>query len=159
MQLIKLYLQLNLITSVGGVMVSMVAFQAVDPGSIPGRRSDIFYSTTKAEFVYEKYLQNVTICAPLNFILNSICYTILFLFYYNSRTAQLIELFQSEIHQNQQHRITVKQKIVYIINVLYIWILSSFNGIFEKQTVISKLNNNTITRRIVLSCVIFRKST
>ena len=24
--------------SVGGVMVSMVAFQAVDPGSIPGRR-------------------------------------------------------------------------------------------------------------------------
>ena len=26
-------------TSVGGVMVSMVAFQAVDPGSIPGRRS------------------------------------------------------------------------------------------------------------------------
>ena len=27
--------------SVGGVKVSMVAFQAVDPGSIPGRR--IFY--------------------------------------------------------------------------------------------------------------------
>ena len=26
-------------TSVGGVTVSMVAFQAVDPGSIPGRRS------------------------------------------------------------------------------------------------------------------------
>ena len=25
--------------SVGGVMVSMVAFQAVDPGSIPGRRT------------------------------------------------------------------------------------------------------------------------
>ena len=25
--------------SVGGVMVSMVAFQAVDPGSIPGRRN------------------------------------------------------------------------------------------------------------------------
>ena len=28
----------HLYTSVGGVKVSMVAFQAVDPGSIPGRR-------------------------------------------------------------------------------------------------------------------------
>ena len=30
------------ICSVGGVKVSMVAFQAVDPGSIPGRRSVLF---------------------------------------------------------------------------------------------------------------------
>ena len=30
------------ICSVGGVKVSMVAFQAVDPGSIPGRRSLLF---------------------------------------------------------------------------------------------------------------------
>lgn len=28
--------------SVGGVKVSMVAFQAVDPGSIPGRRIFLF---------------------------------------------------------------------------------------------------------------------
>ena len=28
--------------SVGGIMVSIAAFQAVDPGSIPGRRSSIF---------------------------------------------------------------------------------------------------------------------
>ena len=31
-------------TSVGGVMVSIVAFQAMDPGSIPGRRT-LFAST------------------------------------------------------------------------------------------------------------------
>ena len=29
-------------TSVGGIMVSIAAFQAVDPGSIPGRRSNNF---------------------------------------------------------------------------------------------------------------------
>ena len=29
--------------SVGGVTVSMVAFQAVDPGSTPGRRTEILY--------------------------------------------------------------------------------------------------------------------
>ena len=28
--------------SVGGIMVSIAAFQAVDPGSIPGRRSFLF---------------------------------------------------------------------------------------------------------------------
>lgn len=28
---------------VGGVMVSIVAFQAVDPGSIPGRRRILFF--------------------------------------------------------------------------------------------------------------------
>ena len=32
-----------LITGVGGVTVSMVAFQAVDPGSTPGRRTFFFY--------------------------------------------------------------------------------------------------------------------
>ena len=31
-------------SSVGGVTVSMVAFQAVDPGSIPGRRSFIEFT-------------------------------------------------------------------------------------------------------------------
>ena len=34
---------------VGGVKVSMVAFQAVDPGSIPGRRSLLFF------LIYMKY--------------------------------------------------------------------------------------------------------
>ena len=29
--------------SVGGIMVSIAAFQAVDPGSIPGRRKIFFY--------------------------------------------------------------------------------------------------------------------
>ena len=28
--------------SVGGIMVSIAAFQAVDPGSIPGRRNEYF---------------------------------------------------------------------------------------------------------------------
>ena len=28
---------------VGGIMVSIAAFQAVDPGSIPGRRNCFFY--------------------------------------------------------------------------------------------------------------------
>ncbi len=31
------------ITSVGGIMVSIAAFQAVDPGSIPGHRSNFFH--------------------------------------------------------------------------------------------------------------------
>lgn len=30
--------------SVGGIVVSIAAFQAVDPGSIPGRRIDLFLS-------------------------------------------------------------------------------------------------------------------
>ena len=30
-------------SSVGGVKVSMVAFQAVDPGSIPGRRTSFIF--------------------------------------------------------------------------------------------------------------------
>ena len=33
----------DLPVSVGGIMVSIAAFQAVDPGSIPGRRS-LFFS-------------------------------------------------------------------------------------------------------------------
>ena len=32
-----------LASSVGGVTVSMVAFQAVDPGSTPGRRTSFFF--------------------------------------------------------------------------------------------------------------------
>ena len=31
--------KLKYCTSVGGIMVSIAAFQAVDPGSIPGRRN------------------------------------------------------------------------------------------------------------------------
>ena len=31
--------------SVGGIMVSIAAFQAVDPGSIPGRRKFFFFSS------------------------------------------------------------------------------------------------------------------
>ena len=34
--------QLFVVVSVAGVMVSIVAFQAVDPGSIPGPRIDFF---------------------------------------------------------------------------------------------------------------------
>ena len=30
-------------TSVGGIVVSIAAFQAVDPGSIPGRRISFFF--------------------------------------------------------------------------------------------------------------------
>ena len=33
-----------ILVSVGGIMVSIAAFQAVDPGSIPGRRS--FFSSS-----------------------------------------------------------------------------------------------------------------
>jgi hypothetical protein len=33
--------------SVAGVMVSIVAFQAVDPGSIPGRRTFVFVWTSQ----------------------------------------------------------------------------------------------------------------
>ena len=35
-----------ILVSVGGIMVSIAAFQAVDPGSIPGRRS--FFSSSHA---------------------------------------------------------------------------------------------------------------
>ena len=35
--------------SVGGIMVSIAAFQAVDPGSIPGRRKTFFYFVKKRE--------------------------------------------------------------------------------------------------------------
>ena len=31
-------------TSVGGIVVSIAAFQAVDPGSIPGRRIEVFFA-------------------------------------------------------------------------------------------------------------------
>ena len=32
-------------TSVGGIMVSIAAFQAVDPGSIPGRRMFFLFNS------------------------------------------------------------------------------------------------------------------
>ncbi len=37
--------------SVGGVKISMVAFQAVDPGSIPGQRTHFFKLELKTLFV------------------------------------------------------------------------------------------------------------
>ena len=41
-------------SSVGGVTVSMVAFQAVDPGSTPGRRIIFFlYDLLLFQFLYE----------------------------------------------------------------------------------------------------------
>ena len=42
------------VTSVSGVAVSMVAFQAVDPGSIPGRRTLLFVSILK-KYIEEKF--------------------------------------------------------------------------------------------------------
>ena len=43
-------------TSVGGIMVSIAAFQAVDPGSIPGRRTFCFaqFPIASREFVNTK---------------------------------------------------------------------------------------------------------
>ena len=35
-------------TSVGGIVVSIAAFQAVDPGSIPGRRISNFFCRVAA---------------------------------------------------------------------------------------------------------------
>ena len=46
-------------TSVGGVKVSMVAFQAVDPGSIPGRRKYfLLVSVLYATYMYLQGLCN-----------------------------------------------------------------------------------------------------
>ena len=41
---ILLSIQSKCLAGVGGVTVSMVAFQAVDPGSIPGRRILVCFS-------------------------------------------------------------------------------------------------------------------
>ena len=41
-------------SSVGGVMVSIVAFQAMDPGSIPGRRTLLFFLLNKVEIFGQK---------------------------------------------------------------------------------------------------------
>ena len=38
-------------TGVGGIMVSIAAFQAVDPGSIPGRRSLLFCKISKIHLI------------------------------------------------------------------------------------------------------------
>ena len=38
LHLLKLYVFYIITRSVGGIMVSIAAFQAVDPGSIPGHR-------------------------------------------------------------------------------------------------------------------------
>ena len=39
---------------VGGIMVSIAAFQAVDPGSIPGRRNFVFSFYLKKIFRYRE---------------------------------------------------------------------------------------------------------
>ena len=43
-----LSISVSVLVSVGGIMVSIAAFQAVDPGSIPGRRN--FYVFGKEVF-------------------------------------------------------------------------------------------------------------
>ena len=47
-------------TSVGGIMVSIAAFQAVDPGSIPGRRMFFFNSHSYRETAKKLLLHAVT---------------------------------------------------------------------------------------------------
>ena len=44
----------SFLTSVGGVKVSIVAFQAIDPGSIPGWRTFIFSSFRNTFLVSKK---------------------------------------------------------------------------------------------------------
>ena len=39
---------------VGGIMVSIAAFQAVDPGSIPGRRNFFFYLMIRLRLLQRK---------------------------------------------------------------------------------------------------------
>ena len=43
-------------TCVGGVTVSMVAFQAVDPGSTPGRRSENFLKIKFIRSIFDSLL-------------------------------------------------------------------------------------------------------
>ena len=43
------------IQCVGGIMVSIAAFQAVDPGSIPGRRSKLFFFFKIANSFFIKF--------------------------------------------------------------------------------------------------------
>ena len=52
----------NLSSSVGGVKVSMVAFQAVDPGSIPGRRIFIFFIYFFFSTSYAVIMPPVKVC-------------------------------------------------------------------------------------------------
>ena len=47
------------VNRVGGVKVSIVAFQAIDPGSIPGWRSFLVNSFRTAEGTFVDYLQVV----------------------------------------------------------------------------------------------------
>ena len=53
---IDILFQCSSSSSVGGVKVSMVAFQAVDPGSIPGRRKIFFFLLLKPVFYLFIYL-------------------------------------------------------------------------------------------------------
>ena len=57
---IKLIIKVTLTWSVAGVTVSMVAFQAVDPGSTPGRRTFFFpyFSYKFALYFCEPHIKN-----------------------------------------------------------------------------------------------------
>ena len=44
--------------SVGGIVVSIAAFQAVDPGSIPGHRNATFLFLLTVHFVSRKHQDN-----------------------------------------------------------------------------------------------------
>ena len=65
-----IFLKVLKCSSVGGATVSMVAFQAVDPGSTPGRRTRIFLLAIKTHNIhilqdiqqtYERSLKECTI--------------------------------------------------------------------------------------------------
>ena len=51
------------IACVGGVTASMVAFQAIDPGSTPGRRK-LFYMTSSFKIYYGRRVTGV--CSAAN---------------------------------------------------------------------------------------------
>ena len=64
-----------LMTGVGGVTVSMVAFQAVDPGSTPGRCS--YFITSSSRFLF-RYFFTIVIPSELTELLERVvqCLTV-----------------------------------------------------------------------------------
>ena len=73
------------VTSVGGIAVSIAAFQAVDPGSTPGHRKIIFnwcgiaecitakkflYSFTRILYIVQLFLRNITFTKCLKIYIN-----------------------------------------------------------------------------------------
>ena len=52
------------VVRVGGVTVSMVAFQAVDPGSTPGRRISFLFSPTFSAIHINSYFWPNSYCCP-----------------------------------------------------------------------------------------------